>query len=235
MSTPFNYELDEARIRVILANAASVVSEEAWQAFDATKSEADKYDTKPVQGNSPIGIGISKNVVMSVFFVAGIGLFTLLLMNMINLKPKTDEVPAERAVKPEPKSIKPTTPSPTPKMVAAVTSTTSLKIDSLNATTTTSAVSAPDKKSSVAMVTNTAGITLKPLTTPTLNALTARNNVISDVKPLAPSTQSVQASNDTATVQVKKKRKKKREAEVLETIQTPSLLGSGTTEEPELK
>ncbi len=228
MSTPFNYELDEQRMRQLLLNATFTPSDEDWQAFDLTKVEADKQSSL-VANKLNIGIGLSRNVVMSVLFVIGIGLFTLLLMNMVSLKPKADVLPSEREVKPNPDNFK-TTSKPEKKIVSAVTPSVAPKIDTIPAPVTSPSVSTR-QMSKTTPTTTTAFSARVPdlLTKPSKEELEANTSrITTDIKP---------TTTDSSSTLVKKKRKKKREAEVLETIQAPSLLGTGasTSEEPELK
>jgi hypothetical protein len=244
MSTPFNYELDEARIRQLLVNASAMFSEDAWQLFDSTKGESDKNVSRVNSSNKAqnVGIGLSKNVVMSVLFVAGIGLFTLLLMNMISLKPKTEASSNERIVKPEPEKYKPA-PTQPQKTLATTTSSADPKKDSVNAFTnstlmqTTSVVVTPTSTISKETVNSNL------LSSTTKTSVSADASIARTISSNNEKTQKEVDSNDNqssikdSTTVVKKKRKKKRQAEVLETIQTPSLLGAGDNsgEDAELK
>jgi hypothetical protein len=230
MSTPFNYELDEKRMRQLLLNATFTASEDDWQTFDFTKVEADKQSSL-VANKVNVGIGLSRNVVMSVLFVIGIGLFTLLLMNMISLKPKADVLPAEREVKPNAENYK-VTPTPDKKIVSVVTPSVTPKTDSVPPPLQTLTVSNQTVSKTTSTPTTAISARMPDLPTkPSKEELEAMASKVTG--------ETIKQTNtdSTSITPIKKKRRKKREAEVLETIQAPSLLGTGTssTEEAELK
>ncbi len=225
MSTPFNYELDERQIRQLLLNTTFESTEADWQAFDSTKVELEKTQTPTSMLRGP-SLALSRNVVMPILFMAGIGVFTILLMNMISLKPKASKAPVERELKP------------------SVTETKSIPQNLQNASLTTNL--SPKKDSSLAPSPSvqTQAITAPSLTNLPLNSASEKATLITPITP--PTIQALRSTTllaldttsnlnpDSSLTTPKKKRKKKREAEVLESIQAPSLL-SGNDKEVELK
>lgn len=231
MSTPFNYELDEYRIRQLLLNTEFNYSENDWQAFEAIQIETDKLQKKGLTPSKSVSIGISRNVLIPVLFIAGIGLFTLLLMNMIKLKPRAEAVPAEREVKPDPNHFKQNSvPSPTKNNALKDQNTTASKSHSVSAnavqqtatlvaTTGATLSVAPANTKSISPVTHSPARIETPAPTSTAPSIALPLTKAAETKSLTP-----------------KPLRKKRSAEVLETIQPPVILGnSGQEEEAELK
>lgn len=229
MSTPFNYELDERQIRQLLLNTTFESTEADWQAFDGTKVELEKTQasTSVLKGSS---LALSRNIIMPILFMAGIGIFTILLMNMISLKPKANKTPIERELKPsaiETKSV-PQTVSQNPSGALLTTSLTPKKDSSLAPSTSipTQAITSPPLTNLPPNSASEKAKLVAPITSP--NPQPLRN------APLLATDTNAKLNPDSSWAIPKKKRKKKREAEVLESIQAPSLL-SDNDKEIELK
>lgn len=232
MSTPFNYELDEYRIRQLLLNTTFDCTENDWQAFENLQIETDAIQKKGFTPSKTISVGISRNVVIPTLFIAGIGVFTLLLMNMINLKPRAESVPTEREVTPDPNQFK-------LKAVPVTAKNNNIKKESSIASTSVNLSLNESQKTATltALQTTTPspGITAGKNNGPVTPSVTPSETTVQTAKTTSSVTLNVTKAAETKTFTIKKPRKK-RAAEVLETIQTPVILSnSGQEEEVELK
>lgn len=226
MSTPFNYELDEYRIRQLLLNTEFGYTENDWHAFEAIQVETDKLQKKGHTPSKSVSIGISRNVMIPALFIAGIGLFTLLLMNMIKLKPRAEAVPAEREVKPDPNHFKQNS-APSPAKTNA------LKNQNTTASKPVSVSTNGGQQTATLVATTGTTLSSDPANTKSINPVT---HSPVRTEPSAPtSTVSSMALPLTKTAETKsltpKPLRKKRSAEVLETIQPPVILGNSEQEE----
>ena len=119
MSNQFNYELDERQIRILMQNAESKYDESVWQKFQsATVNE--QRQSIPIS-LPKLNFGISRSVIVPIFFVLMIGGLSSLLFSFVDFKKKEEivlEVPYTKPL------VKKTTPKPIPiasNSIAAVT------------------------------------------------------------------------------------------------------------------
>ena len=99
MSNQFNYELDERHIRILMQNAELKYDESAWEKFQAIPV---------IEQRQAIGIalpkinfGISRSVIVPVFFVLMIGGLSAVLFSFVDFKKKEEviiEVPYKAPV-----------------------------------------------------------------------------------------------------------------------------------------
>ena len=90
MSNQFNYELDERHIRILMQNAELKYDESAWQKFQAIPV---------IEQRQSIGIalpkinfGISRSVIVPIFFVLMIGGLSALLFSFVDFKKKEEVI-----------------------------------------------------------------------------------------------------------------------------------------------
>ncbi len=89
MSSQFNYELDERQIRILMQNAELSYDESAWIKFQATPSVEQRQSIAiPLP---KVNFGISRSVIVPIFFVLMIGGLSSLLFSFVDFK-KKDEV-----------------------------------------------------------------------------------------------------------------------------------------------
>ena len=88
MSNQFNYELDERHIRILMQNAELKYDESAWEKFQAIPV---------IEQRQAIGIalpkinfGISRSVIVPVFFVLMIGGLSAVLFSFVDFKKKEE-------------------------------------------------------------------------------------------------------------------------------------------------
>jgi hypothetical protein len=89
MSNQFSYELDERQIRILMQNAELEYDESAWQKFSAIPVVDHKQSISAAIPK--INIGISRSVIVPIFFILMIGGLSALLFSFVDFK-KKDEV-----------------------------------------------------------------------------------------------------------------------------------------------
>ena len=90
MSNQFSYELDERQIRILMQNAELEYDESAWQKFSAI-SVVDHKQSLSV-AIPKINIGISRSVIVPIFFILMIGGLSALLFSFVDFKKKEEVV-----------------------------------------------------------------------------------------------------------------------------------------------
>ncbi|MBS1638369.1 MAG: hypothetical protein JST26_20815 [Bacteroidetes bacterium] len=93
MSSPFNYELDERQIRIMLQNAELDYDATAWEQFNATSAHVQPANA--IAKTNRFGFGISRQVLVPAFFILVVGGLSALLFSFVNFK-KTDNPEPER-------------------------------------------------------------------------------------------------------------------------------------------
>lgn len=87
MSNPFNYELDERRIKLMLQNVDLEYNEEAWLEFEQTALSQIKKN--PISIPTPsVKIGINRRMMMPVLFILLIGGLSAILFSFVDFKKK---------------------------------------------------------------------------------------------------------------------------------------------------
>jgi hypothetical protein len=89
MSNQFSYELDERQIRILMQNAELEYDESVWQKFSEIPVVDHKQSISAVFPK--INIGISRSVIVPIFFVLMIGGLSAMLFSFVDFK-KKDEV-----------------------------------------------------------------------------------------------------------------------------------------------
>ncbi len=121
MSNQFSYELDERQIRILMQNAELEYDESVWQKF----SEIPVVDQKQsISAAIPkINIGISRSVIVPIFFILIIGGLSTLLFSFVDFKKKEEVVNEIPLTKPTitKKIIPPTAVVTKPVVIANVT------------------------------------------------------------------------------------------------------------------
>ena len=90
MSNQFNYELDERHIRILMQNAELKYDDSAWQKFQAIPVIEQRQSigiTLP-----KINFGISRSVIVPIFFVLMIGGLSALLFSFVDFKKKEEVI-----------------------------------------------------------------------------------------------------------------------------------------------
>lgn len=90
MSNQFSYELDERQIRILMQNAELEYDESAWQKFSAIPVVDHKQSLSVVIPK--INIGISRSVIVPIFFILMIGGLSALLFSFVDFKKKEEVV-----------------------------------------------------------------------------------------------------------------------------------------------
>jgi hypothetical protein len=90
MSNQFSYELDERQIRILMQNAELEYDESAWQKFSAIPVVDHKQSISAVIPK--INIGISRSVIVPIFFILMIGGLSTLLFSFVDFKKKEEVV-----------------------------------------------------------------------------------------------------------------------------------------------
>ena len=90
MSNQFSYELDERQIRILMQNAELEYDEGAWQKFSSIPVIDHKQGISAVIPK--INIGISRSVIVPIFFIVMIGGLSALLFNFVDFKKKEEVV-----------------------------------------------------------------------------------------------------------------------------------------------
>ena len=87
MSNPFNYELDEHRIKLMLQNVDLKYNEADWLEFEQTALSQIKKN--PISIPTPsVKIGINRRMMMPVFFILLIGGLSAILFSFVDFKKK---------------------------------------------------------------------------------------------------------------------------------------------------
>lgn len=89
MSNQFSYELDERQIRILMQNAELDYDDSVWQKFSSIPVVDHKQSISVLLPK--INIGISRSVIVPIFFVLMIGSLSALLFSFVDFK-KKDEV-----------------------------------------------------------------------------------------------------------------------------------------------
>ncbi len=90
MNNQFSYELDERQIRILMQNAKLEYDESAWQKFSAIPVIDHKQNISAVIPK--INIGISRSVIVPIFFILMIGGLSALLFSFVDFKKKEEVV-----------------------------------------------------------------------------------------------------------------------------------------------
>jgi len=90
MSNQFSYELDERQIRILMQNAELEYDEGAWQKFSSIPVIDHKQSISAVIPK--INIGISRSVIVPIFFILMIGSLSALLFSFVDFKKKEEVV-----------------------------------------------------------------------------------------------------------------------------------------------
>ncbi len=90
MSNQFSYELDERQIRILMQNAELEYDESAWQKFSAIPVVDQKQSISAAIPK--INIGISRSVIVPIFFILIIGGLSTLLFSFVDFKKKEEVV-----------------------------------------------------------------------------------------------------------------------------------------------
>jgi hypothetical protein len=90
MSNQFSYELDERQIRILMQNAELEYDESAWQKFSEIPVVDHKQSISAVIPK--INIGISRSVIVPIFFILMIGGLSTLLFSFVDFKKKEEVV-----------------------------------------------------------------------------------------------------------------------------------------------
>ena len=108
MSNQFNYELDERQVRILMQNAELNYDESAWQKFQAIPSIEQRQLIAIALPK--INFGISRSIIVPLFFILMIGGLSALLFSFVDFKKKEEvikEIPYIAPVTPK-KLITPT-------------------------------------------------------------------------------------------------------------------------------
>ena len=205
MSNQFNYELDERQIRILMQNAESEYDESAWQKFQsATVNE--QRQSIPIS-LPKLNFGISRSVIVPIFFVLMIGGLSSLLFSFVDFKKKEEivlEVPYAKPV------VKKTIPKPIP-IVSKSTAVVALKTDT-SASLKTATVVPATAISEPVVTTNSKDktpVVVEPVVKPEENISSKKENK----EVLVAKNENTQHST-----KVKKKKRKKQITEELPTI-----------------
>jgi hypothetical protein len=219
MSNQFNYELDERHIRILMQNAELKYDESAWQKFQAIPV---------IEQRQSIGIalpkinfGISRSVIVPIFFVLMIGGLSALLFSFVDFKKKEEVIKEIPYIAPV-VSKKSTTPTPVIKKDIVVIPT---KNDSLTPVIT-STVAQTKETSTVALVAEKTPLIVEP----------AKSEEKITPKKEKKETFIVKKENHETTQPTVKKKKKRRKqiTEELPTINASSTNLNEGSKEPEL-
>jgi hypothetical protein len=208
MSNQFSYELDERQIKIMMQDVELEHCEQAWQKFDELSSVDRTNNMKFTIPN--IHFGISRSIVIPIFFIILIAGLSSILFSFVDFKKKPEVIKEIPYQAPSKKNITVTKP-----IIAPVVKATILVADTVKPTSTLLA------SSSITTATTTV---ISPKTEPApVVATTLKTNAIT--------TTTVSLSN---AMQFKRK-KKKVVAEEIQTITVPNInLNEGSTE-PELE
>lgn len=217
MSSPFNYELDEKKIKLELQNAEVLYHDDAWIKFESvlsTQHKKNTFQSKNIQFN----LGISRSVIIPAVFILLIGGLSALLFSFIDFKKK-------EVVNPE---IPYTEVSTTPNVVAVPNSSTTVTQAVIN--TAKDSVTIKDSLiSSTNPASHTPVVETKetPTFTNTLSSQTPNNEKVLTSNTELP----VKKNKVPVTQQIKKKPKNE---VVLPSISAPIDLNAEASKEPEL-
>lgn len=255
MSSHFNYEINEVKLRERLCKMELSATEDAWLSFQNFSRANPVNQRKNVIPN--FQLNINRNLVLPFVFGTVIIAFSFLLFNFVSIKKKPDVKLAEvNTIVPSPKPIeKKAKPAPAKKDSAVVPSTTTATV--LPEPTPTLAVVTPTINANKTLTTS-----LAPAVTDQYSAVTGGNiyaspNKNSEVignfsagKGFTPTEETVyfvKVSNGSVTGYVMKSQlhkrgtaatpvyaKKPKKAEVLQSNQTPFMTTS-EEKEPELR
>lgn len=90
MSNQFSYELDERQIRILMQNAELEYDESVWQKFSSIPVVDHKQSISAFIPK--INIGISRSVIVPIFFILMIGGLSTLLFSFVDFKKKEEVV-----------------------------------------------------------------------------------------------------------------------------------------------
>ena len=90
MSNQFSYELDERQIRILMQNAELEYDESVWQKFSSIPVVEHKQSISAFIPK--INIGISRSVIVPIFFILMIGGLSTLLFSFVDFKKKEEVV-----------------------------------------------------------------------------------------------------------------------------------------------
>lgn len=126
MSSQFNYELDERQIRILMQNTELTYDESAWRKFSSLPEEEHRQSLAVMLPK--ISFGISRSVIVPVFFILMIGGLSSLLFSFVDFKKKEEVIKEIPYIKPVPNK-KIITPKPTiSKPITIVTLTTEIAV-----------------------------------------------------------------------------------------------------------
>lgn len=100
MSNQFSYELDERQIRILMQNAELEYDESVWQKFSSIPVVDHKQSISAFIPK--INIGISRSVIVPIFFILMIGGLSTLLFSFVDFKKKEEVVNEIPLTKPKP-------------------------------------------------------------------------------------------------------------------------------------
>ncbi len=207
MSNQFSYELDERQIKIMMQDVELEHCEQAWQKFDELSSVDRTSNMKFTIPN--IHLGISRSIVIPIFFIILIAGLSSILFSFVDFKKKPEVIKEIPYQAPSKKNIPVTKP-----IIAPVAKATVPVVDTVKPT--------PSLLASSSLTTATTLV----VDTKTEPAPVIENTLKTNV----PSTSTVSLSN---AMQFKRK-KKKVVAEEIQTITVPNInLNEGSTE-PEL-
>ncbi len=83
MSSHFNYEIDEDRIRIQLKEHQVFFNEEAWNNYE---KYVEKFRVRELETSKKIKFGISRNVILPIIFFGIIVFFTFILYKFLSIK-----------------------------------------------------------------------------------------------------------------------------------------------------
>ncbi len=83
MSSHFNYEIDEHRIRIQLKEHQVFFNEEAWNNYEMY---VEKFRVRELENSKKIKFGINRNIILPIVFFGIIVFFTFILYKFLSIK-----------------------------------------------------------------------------------------------------------------------------------------------------
>jgi hypothetical protein len=83
MSSHFNYEIDEHRIRIQLKEHQVFFNEEAWNNYE---KYVEKFRVRELENSKKIKFGINRNIILPIVFFGIIVFFTFILYKFLSIK-----------------------------------------------------------------------------------------------------------------------------------------------------
>ena len=101
MSSQFNYELDERQIKLLMLDTEIEYSEDAWSKFNSIQLKDSKPKNDLFNHLPKINIGISRSIIIPLFFIIAVGSLSALLFSFVDFKKKEEaikEIPITKVI-----------------------------------------------------------------------------------------------------------------------------------------